>query len=52
MLHNLNKIMSSLKNRNSKRMPTLSIKILFYKAKLFNKEDKETILLFGLLRQL
>lgn len=52
MLHHLvNKIMGSLnlKNRNSTRLQTLSIKILFYKAKLFYKEENKTILLFGLL---
>ena len=52
MLHySVNKIMGSLnlKNKNSTRLQTLSIKILFYKAKLFYKEEKKTILLFGLL---
>lgn len=49
--HSVNKIMGSLnlKNRNSTRLQTLSIKILFYKAKLFYKEENRTILLFGLL---
>ena len=49
--HSVNKIMDSLnlKNRNSTRLQTLSIKTLFYMAKLFYKEENKTILLFGLL---
>ena len=44
--------LSKFKKRNSKRLPTLSIKNIILQGKIILQRGNETILLFGLLCQL